>query len=176
MTVTGGLRDRLIHENILRQIREDLVDRGWRMIDDDGTTILNPSRDSHVPLRVIDEYPTEETEEVPLNTIAVSLGDSFQDMLELGSRGEIHMTPVYADFFAENDSLMRHVAGDIYAWVNEHPVIGIWDFSLATPAVDFYVEVEEESPTKDRPARATNPWQKHWMTVSWVVRDERSNE
>ena len=175
MALTGGLRDRMLIENVLRYIMDHLENLGWAVTEPDGVTV-NPAQASYERIRIVDEYPNDpETVEVPLNTLAFSAGDSFQDMFELGSNGETHFSPFYIDFFASNDALMRHVMGDIYAWVNSNPVITVWDFSLATPEVDFYAYLEEESVSKDRPSRATNPWMKHWLMVSFILRDDRPN-
>jgi hypothetical protein len=175
MPLTGGLRDRMILDNVLRQVMNRLETLNWAIMEPDGTEV-NPLQDSYDRIRVIDEYPSDpENVEVPINTMAFSAGDSFQDMLELGSNGETHYSPIYIDFFAASDALMRHVMGDIYAWINENPVIPITDYSIATPAVDFYAILEEESVSKDRPARATNPWMKHWLMVSFILRDDRPN-
>lgn len=175
MALIGGLRDRMILENVLRQIMAHLDSLDWALLTPEGVT-LNATQSSYDRIRIVDEYPNDiDTVEVPVNTLAFSGGDSFQDLLELGSNGEEHYTPIYIDFFAQSDGLMRHVMGDIYAWINSNPVIAITDYSLATPAVDFYAFVEEGSVSKDRPPRATNPWMKHWQIVSFVLRDVREN-
>lgn len=173
MTLAGGLRDRMILENVLRQVMAYLASQSWAIIQPD-TTLIGPVDEAYEPIRIVDEYPDTEVE-VPVNTLAFSAGDSTQDLMELGSNNEVHYSPIYIDFFASSDALMRHVMGDIYAWLNANPVIAIWDYSLATPEVDFYAHVEEESVSKDRPARAVNSWQKHWLMLSFILRDDRTN-
>lgn len=174
MALTGGLRDRMILENVLRQVMAQLATSGWNLIHPDGTLINSDPDAAYERIRIVDEYPDTEVE-VPVNTLAFSAGDSTQDMLELGTNNETHYSPIYIDFFASSDALMRHVMGDIYAWLNANPVIAIWDYSLATPDVDFYAFLEEESVSKDRPARAVNSWQKHWLMLSFILRDDRTN-
>jgi hypothetical protein len=93
----------------------------------------------------------------------------------MGSRGEEHYVPIYCDFFAENDALGRHVIGDIYAFLAENPSIPVYDYDKATPTVDFYAVLEQDTLQKRRPATATNPWQKHWHLVEFRVMDMRAN-
>lgn len=163
MPLTGGLRDRMIHESIFRAVQGFLQVNNW----------LDPGR-QHATITLVDEYPDDDAE-VPLNTVAVSVGDSNQYLLELGSKAETHTTVVYVDFYADGESLGKHVIGDIYAFINENPVIAVYDWSLATPTTDFSVEVVEGSVEKSRPARAVNMWQRHWHSMSFLIRDDRTN-
>lgn len=162
-TLTGGLRDRMLHESMLQALKAELQAKGW----------LDSGR-QHGPIKVIDEYPGD-TDEVDLNTLAVSVGDSFQASLELGSKAETHLTAVYVDFYAEGDAVGRHVIGDLYAFVAANPRLPVYDYSLATPAVDFHVDVVPESAEKERVNRAVNTWQKHWYALAFQVEDVRTN-
>lgn len=162
-TLRGGKRDRMVIESVLRAVRDELAFRDW----------FDPGRE-HLPITLINEYPDTETE-VALNTLAISFGDSFSRLVQLGNMAELHNVPIFFDFFAESDALKYHVAGDIYAWINEQHIIPVWDYDLATPVVDFNLEVLEESAEKQYPPRATNPWLKHWVTVSFIVSDQREN-
>lgn len=166
MTLEGGLRDRMVLESFLQWVRSDLDALGW----------FDSGRE-HLPIRVIDVYPDNDGEntQVPLNTMAFSVGDSFQNLLELGSKAETHVVPMYIDFYGESDALTRHILGDIYLRLNRDPVIPVYDYSLATPVVDFSAFVVEESTEVSYPTRATNPWQKHWGIVSCLVEDDREN-
>lgn len=163
MPLTGGLRDRMIIESMFNLVKDALTDLGWF---DSGR--------HHSPITMIDAYPGD-NEEVAVNTLAVSTGDTFQSMLELGSNGEVHQMAIFYDFYGQNDSLSRHVIGDIYEILNLNPVVPIYDYRSATPYIDFYAEIVEESIEKVLPPRATNPWQKHWQMVGCVVTDDRAN-
>lgn len=162
-TLTGGKRDRMILESILRGVESDLTTRGW----------FGAGR-GHDPLKIIDAFPSE-TEEVAVNTIAFSFGDSFSDPLEMGSMAEEHYYDVFVDFFSESDALGRHVIGDVYEYIQKSRYLDIYDYDQVTPAVDFQVYVEPGTVEKRLPARATNPWQKHWHILSFRVMDDRSN-
>ena len=164
MPLEGGKRDRMTLESVLRQIEADLTARGWF---DSGR--------QHLPINVIDAYPGDQDQEVPLNTMAFSFGDSAQRMMELGSNAEFHVWPVYVDFYGQSDAVTRHILGDIYDFLGKNPVLPVYDYDMATPTVDFHLQVVEESVAKSYPTRATNPWQKHWGIVSFLVEDERTN-
>lgn len=163
MTLTGGKRDRMILESVLRQVEADLDSRGW----------FDANR-QHEAITVIDAYPGND--EVEINTMAFSFGDSTQRMLELGSNAETHTYPVYIDFYGESDALTRHVLGDIYDFFGKNPTLSVYDYDMATPAVDFTVEIVEESVAKTYPTQATNAWQKHWGILSFMVEDDRTYE
>ena len=147
------------------------VQLGERRPNHDWMVCLNRT---HTPINMIDAFPNVDFEP-PKNTLAVSVGDSFQDLLELGSKGETHRAPIYFDFYGESDGVTRHLVGDIYLRLNRDPVIPIYDYDLATPAIDFYAQVVEESVEKTYPSRATNAWQKHWGIVTALIEDDREN-
>lgn len=163
MTLVGGKRDRMVLESVLQHVKSYLIDEDW----------FQPGR-KHLPINMIDAFPDEDSEP-PKNTLAVSVGDSYQALLELGSKAETHVAPVYFDFYGQSDALTRHLIGDIYYRLNKDPVIPIYDYDQATPAIDFYALVVEESVEKSYPTRATNPWQKHWGIVTCLIEDEREN-
>jgi hypothetical protein len=163
-TLTGGLRDRMLLESIFRGIQADLQAKGWF-----------DANDNYDPIQMIDEYPDEEGE-VPLNTLAISMGETYGRSVELGSNATERTIPIYCDFFAQSDGLGRHVIGDILSWVESNPSIPVYDYDQATPSVDFYVQYDEETAETRKPTRAVNPWQKHWHVCEFRVRDERAND
>lgn len=162
--LTGGLRDRMIIESVGNFIEAHLATLGW--FDESGR--------HHGPITVIDEFPDDDAQ-VELNTLAISSEGSFGRRSEMGSTAEEHYMNFFFDFFAESDALGRHFTGDIYAFLQSTPVMPVYDYRQATPPIDFYVGVEDDSPDKRKPPRSTNPWQKHWYTVSFSVTDDREN-
>lgn len=166
MPLTGGKRDRMVLESVLRHVEGYLDSLGWF---DSGR--------QHQPIVVVDAYPGdgEDGAEVALNTMAFSYGDTYQTMVELGTNAETHTAPIYIDFYGESDGLTRHILGDIYAFLGLNPVLAVYDYDMATPTQDFTVEIVEESVSKGFPSRATNPWQKHWGIITMLVEDERAN-
>lgn len=163
-TLTGGLRDRMVLESVLQDIKAQLTTLGW----------FDAGRD-HSPITIVDEYPDEDGD-VPINTLAFSLGDTMSDPLELGSGAEELRIPIFCDFFAESDGLGRHVVGDIHAHVAKQGQFDVLDYRVTpTPPVEFVVQVNDGSIDKRKPTRAVNPWQKNWHVISFVVTEERSN-
>lgn len=163
MTLVGGKRDRMLLQSIFNFVRDELDILNWFDV-----------RPSHSQVFMVDIYPEEE-EQVLINTLAVSVGDTHYLQAELGSNAEEHHTPIYFDFYAQSDGIGRHMVGDIYSILMRNPVIPVYDLDLATPTIDFYVEVVEETVEKQRPLHATNAWQKHWNVVFCQVRDFRTN-
>ncbi len=163
-TLEGGLRDRMILESILRDIEAELTSLGW----------FEAGRD-HKPISIVDEYPDEDGEDVPLNTMAFSFGDIASAPLELGGPAELLWTPIYIDFFAESDGLGRHVIGDIGAHVSKQGQFIVYDYEQTVPTAEFVVQVNDGSLEKRKPTRAVNTWQKNWHVVNFVVTEERSN-
>ena len=159
MTLEGGLRDRMILESILHAIEDNMTTQGW----------FAAGR-HHEPITIVDEYPNDD-DEVAVNTIAFSMGNVYREIAELGSNATEVMIPLFIDIYAESDGLGRHVAGDIATFMQQQGGFPIYDYSLSTPSSSFSVNLEENSVQTVRPARAINPWQRHWFTVTAVFVD-----
>jgi len=162
--LTGGIRYRMTLESVARNIESYLQGLGW----------FDAGRE-HAPIVVLDEYP-DDKDEVALNTLAFSMGDTFTNPTELGSQAEEFSIPMFVDFFAENDGLGRHLTGDVYQHVQTTKVFDVYDYDQATPTVEFNVAVREESSEIRKPERAVNAWQKHWFVCAFIVEDERHNQ
>lgn len=154
----GGLRDRLIHESILQNITSGLDALGW----------FDAGRE-HSPITIIDEFPDDDAE-VAFNTMAISMGDSGGLDTELGSASEDHEMAMFVDFFAENDSLGRHVIGDVYHYLRTNAIQSVYDYTQVGDPVSFTVEVLEDI-DKRKAERAVNKYQKHWHVCSFTVVD-----
>jgi hypothetical protein len=163
MVMTGGLRDRAIHESILRDIEAHMTSLGWF---DSGRR--------HGPIAIVDEYP-DENAEVPINTISVSVGDVRSTQMELGSLAESISIPIFIDMFAESDGLGRHVIGDIASYVHTQGQFDVYDYNKASPTLEFVVQLVDGTIERRKPTRAVNSWQKHWYILVFMVTEERSN-
>lgn len=152
----------MILESILKAIEANLTTRGWF---DDG---------EFSPITIIDEYP-DDTDEVAVNTIAISLGDSRTEPLELGGKSEEIVLPIFVDMFAESDGLGRHVVGDVYEFLMKNQKFTVYDYREATPTEEFVVQYIEYTAETRKPDRAVNAWQKHWHVCAFAVSDMRSN-
>lgn len=155
----GGLRDRLIHESLLQNIKGHLATLGW----------FDAGRE-HSPITVIDEYPEEDSGEVAFNTLAISMGDAAGVPTELGNKAEDHEIAMFTDFFAESDSVGRHLNGDIYAYLRANPIQNIYDYTQVGDPIAFTVEIDEDI-DKRKPDRAVQKWQKHWYVCSFIAID-----
>ncbi len=162
--LSGGTRYRMTLESVARNIETHLGTLGWF----DGGR-------QHEPIVVIDEFP-DDKDEVAVNTLAFSMGDSFTKLMELGGQGETLSLPMFTDFFAENDGIGRDLVGDIYQHVQTIKSFDVLDHDQATPTVEFKVAVFEEASEVRKPTRAVNPWQRHWFVCAFVVEDERFNQ
>lgn len=160
MTI-GGARDRFIHESIKNNAVDHLTILGWF---DSGR--------QHSPIVVIDEFPDENAEVAP-NTLAFSLGDGSGVDLELGNNDESHEMVMFIDFFAESDSVGRHLRGDIYEFFRANERQPVFDYDSVGEPQFAQVEILDDI-EKRKPDRAVNIWQKHWYVVSFTILDERT--
>lgn len=169
MVLRGGLRDRMVFHSVMEDLRAELQAQGWL----DATVYDTiPGSRQHRPITIVDEYPEDDTE-VDLNTIAFSWGNAEGQDMELGSKQEVHYQAIFVDVFAENDAIGRHLIGDLYAYIRENMQFDVYDYSVATPTLEFVAEVEEVD--RRKPTRVVNAWQKHWYTLAFTVTDERAN-
>lgn len=159
----GGLRDRMLLESVMKDIVADLTARGWFNVNS-----------NYAPFTIVDEYP-DDKDEVDLNTIAFSLGDSRTNATELGSKAETIYVPIFVDMFAESDGLGRHVVGDIHEFVQKQGQFDVRDYRDPVPPTEYVVQLVEGSIERSKPTRAVNSWQKHWHIVAFVLTEERSN-
>ena len=157
---TGGLRDRLVFDSIRNNVIAHLTTLGW----------FAGGRE-HTAITVVDEFP-DDNDEVALNTLAFSLGDSGGVDLELGNNDESHEMTLFIDFFAEDDAVGRHLRGDIYEYLRANNIQPVYDYSTDDSQFGT-VEVLEDI-EKRKPDRAVNKWQKHWYVVSFSILDERT--
>lgn len=148
--VTGGIVDRFVRESVFEAANVELTTKGW----------FAAGR-GHEPIVVTYEFP-EEDDPVVINTLAMSVGDSDVDYVELGSTNFSKSHVYVFDFFAENDSLGSELIGDLQDRFFNSPSIPIYDYENAK-AVLFYAEVVDAF--TDRPRRVTQPWQKHWHSL-----------
>ncbi len=157
-TPTGGLRDRLIHESLFQALKTELTTLGW----------FDSGRE-HLPITLIDEYP-DENEEVAFNTMTFSMGDGGGNDSEIGANSEDFEMVIFVDFFAEGDSIGRHVRGDVYEFFRTNRILPVYDYSSVGTPQEFEVEVQDDIDMR-KPDRAVNKWQKHWYVVSFTVVD-----
>lgn len=162
MVLEGGLRDRMMLESVLRAVEGQLQSLGW----------FGTNR-QHLPLTIVDEYPGE-SDEVALNTIAVSMGTKYRQLAEMGSTASEVMMPVFIDIYAQNDGLGRHISGDISDFIHVQGGVQVYDYDHATPTAEFVIELVENTLRTVRDENITRAYQKHWYTVTATFRDDRT--
>lgn len=160
--VVGGLRSRFLFDSVYDQIDAGIDALGWY----DFTRIE--------PVSFIPE-PPDDSDEVQLNTIALSEGDTFDREGELGSHLTRSEYVFYLDIYAESGPIGRMIAHDLRDLImgrhggRQHPVFTIYDLSVATPFSIGYAEVDRVNVSRE-PA-PTKPWQKFWYIVRFDLSD-----
>lgn len=171
MAYVGGLRDRLVVENVRNLIEECLSDLGWFS----SNSLINN------PLEIRTEPVDDDTEILP-NVITIVDEDVDSMEQEMGSDFREHRWSYAIDIFAEDTASGKHLAGDVRAILQgKLPSIGrvgdrvaVYDLTQATPDVMFYIEIEDVVSGRQR--YYTKPFQKFWWTVLFDVVDYYDNE
>lgn len=182
----GGLRDRLIIEGVFRTIGDGLAALGWfdnqepTILDAEGAPIPNPhfqgstTRRAHQPLNYVGK-PVNPRVQIPPNTVSV-FGEAYDDEeVELGSSRTEDRHAMSVDIFGQSDAVSRELSGDIRDILKgklpsigrDRPFIGILDYTLATPSLLFYVELEKVR--IDQAHHFEEHWLQFWRTVSFDV-------
>lgn len=160
--LSGGKRDRMIIESVYRGLENYLDTLGW----------FDPTGRFHAPIALVDEFPDLNLADVPVNTLAISAESVIPHAIEMGARTSEHLFTMFVDFFAEGDSLGRHVAGDVLEYVKSRDTIPVYDYSDAGDPLEFAVDVHDNAEIR-KPDNVTQPWQRHWYTVEFAVEDMR---
>jgi hypothetical protein len=161
----GGIRERLIADSVYQLIKTGLTDLGWF---DSGRP--------HMPLH-IRTTSVGNDEEIPLNTIVVNETTSIDNQAEMGSNlGEI-TTTFYVDFYAEKESIGKHVIHDVRDILKGRmPDIGrtasnlpVYDWFMATPSLIFTCDIEDV--VVDQARDFPKPYQKYWWACRFDIVD-----
>lgn len=167
----GGRRTRFISDSFYEMVRSSMEALGWF---DDGR--------QHSSIEMVRVDPNWD-EPTKLNTLALLDSDIVDDDLEMGSNYTEDRWTVYADFYGEDDSIGKHVAGDLRDILRgkmpsigrSRPIVPVYDFSV-TPDPPFLFNVEIENVVLDRSHNATKPWMKHWYSVRAELVDGYGDE
>lgn len=171
MTVlAGGLRTRMIFDNLYGVINVGLSNIGW----------FEAGR-RHAPISMVAEEQ-DSTQEVPVNTLAVSDENVSSQVWEVGSQLSQDTRYFYVDFFGESDAVSKHIIGDVrdillgkFPSVGlKGPVLPVYDLSQATPTVVFSCDIIRV--TVDRSHDYTHPWMRHWYSLQVSLLDYYDNQ
>lgn len=167
----GGLRTRLIRDNLVNRIEDNLDLLGW----------FDTGR-QHDDIEVLPEPLDNDSEALP-NKITVSFEEERDKEFELGSYLSEHTHKCYVDIYAESLSLGFALSGDVkdiiagrFTTIGQSglPSMSVLDVRLATPSHLFYVQFENLS--LDRSRAYNKPFQKFWWVVSFDLIDYYSTE
>lgn len=170
MNYVGGLRLRLIRDSLYSMIDDALHAMGWF---DEGR--------NHLPVHFRSEpYPADV--EIPLNTLVLADDSMTPYDAEMGSSLGEFIYRVYADFYAENDTIGRHLIQDLTALLEgrvasagrTRPNFVVWDYTQATPTELFYCQIEDV--IWDKALDFPKPWQRHWYSCRFDIIDVYADE
>ena len=166
----GDLRARLIRDSLYNMMKGSLTQRGW--FDDNRR---------HLPINLIPKA-MDWNDEIPLNTIALVM-DTIQDTeAEMGSDLSDNRQVCYFDFYAESEDVGMGVAAEMKDIIRgkmpsigrSRPVLDVLDYTMATPAVIFYCDIENV--VQDRATGFAKPWMRYWFTVRFTLIDTYGDE
>lgn len=171
MTVTGGLRARLIRDSLFHMIKDSLEALGW--LDDNRY---------HSPI-IFAYDPVDITEEIRPNTVGIDVLETRDFPLEVGSPLSEDIRRYEVDFFAESAALGEHFIYDVRDIIDGRlPSIGrdsrtltVKDYrNAATPADLFIVHIDNVE--VDKSFNSPQPWLKNWWACFFDVEDTYRGE
>lgn len=160
-TYVGGTRMRLISDSVYFMIRDALTALGWF---DNGR--------HHAPIQMLrGEVPWDEP--VQVNTLVVGDVNVTGDDAEMGSNLTEDRWTVFVDFYAEDDSVGKHMAGDVRDILRGkmpsvgrgRPIVTVLDYASGTMPAPELFDVEVEFVVLDRAHNAPKPWMRYWYSV-----------
>lgn len=175
MAYVGGLRARLISDNLYNLLKDSLEDLGW----------MDAGR-QHAPVRVEPE-PLEADEEAKPNVVTLSEEFMSEVDSEMGHHpGRAQKTEkswdYVIDIYGENQAIAKQLAADIYDVISgkftslgrTEPILVVYDLSQATPSEIFTCQIEDFSMDKAR--NYVKSYQRFWWSVFFTVVDEYTDE
>ena len=157
--VTGGLRRRLIKDNLYYMLEDSLRQLGW----------FNGAL-SRQSVTLVAEQIDARTEIKP-NVIGISAEDLLSENIELGSNLDEYTWSIFIDIFAESEAVGTHLSGDIYDILNGKIS------SIGRTGPDFAVKdlMTEEQPflfncyIDGIEVARVREWEKPHMKYWWIV-------
>lgn len=172
MTIyVGGLRARLIRDNLHKTLEHSLEHLGWY---DQGR--------NHRPVE-LKSAPYDNDVEILPNAVGIAFEESFSYDMEMGSHLTETTHDAYIDIFAESDPVGMQLGGDIYDILRgkfaslasegispqHNGRMPIYDFSKPDKPLIFYVGLEDIHMHRNRTWR--DQYNKFWWTIAVTVID-----
>lgn len=162
MTVTGGLRKRLIKDNLYFAMYNSLEALGWfeNTMSENPVTLITEQIDS--------------SQEITPNKIGLSSEDITGEDIELGSNLTEDSWEIYFDIFAESESIGVHLSGDIYDILrgkspHSIDVLNVYDLTQTGQPLLFTCQIEDTEIGRVR--EWEKPYNKYWWVVGCMVKD-----
>ena len=167
---SGGLRIRLINDNLISFVRDGLTDLGWFETDR-----------HHKPVSVINEGLNWEEEAEP-NIVAVTAEHVQEFEAEMGSNLADHTWQFYVDVYGESESVALHLATDIRDMLSGRmssigytkPSLNVYDRTQATPPLIFTCDIEDIEMDKSR--FEAKPFRYSWWVIAFTISDQYGDE
>lgn len=145
MAYVGGLRERLIKENLVAFLESGLQEIGWY-----------DSARNHEPVSVTGDH-LDPSVEIKPNIVSVSFEDEFFEDLEMGSDLQSNLHAVVVDIFAENLPIGQHLKGDVldlmrgkFSSISSEPTLRVYDITQASPTYLFSCYYEDFEVERNR--------------------------
>jgi hypothetical protein len=172
-TVVGGLRSRLIFDNLFYLIQTNLDQLGW--LDGNGRR--------HSPIHLVVESQ-DITTEIPINTLTLSDENMSSVPWEVGSQLTQDTRYYYVDFFAESDPVGKHLIGDVrdvlhgkYASLGRTaPNLDVWDLRTNGQPTNLLFSCDLINIRVDRAHGYREPWLRHWYSIQFALLDWYTND
>jgi hypothetical protein len=171
-TLVGGIRSRLIRDNLLALVTEILDQLGH----------LDPNAVGRKPVTVIPD-PVDWQNDIDWNTVGVSMGNRPNpEPAEMGSNLAKYKRTYYVDFVCENDSVGAQLSDDVADGLmglmasigRSSPWFTVYDLRQPTPEALFDVEIT--SVDSDKAHNFPHPWLAHWHVVIVEIEDTYGGE
>lgn len=165
MEIIGGLRDRLIRDNLYNELKAGLEYLDWF---DSGR--------QHRPVDFRSEPIGHEKEALP-NIVTLSFEDHRSRDYELGSYASEHTQDVWLDVYAESYSVGMHLTGDLKALIGgrfnftgiQGQRLSVLSLHEATPTHQFYVEIDRIY--SDRSRVYSKPFEEFAWMINFTITD-----
>ena len=165
MAYVGGSRQRLIKDNMKRQIESGLDALGW----------FDAGR-PHMPVTVsADQF--EPNEEIKPNAVVVVIEDFTAESMGMGQDESLEENTInaFVEIFAEDNSIGQHLAGDVYdlmrgkfTAIDDSRAIDVLDLGVDDAHL-FYCWYEDFEIMKNRSWDL--PFNKYWWTIAVDIID-----
>lgn len=172
MGIAGGLRARLIRDNIYDVVNDGLTELGYMDANRNHRSVT------------VRSTPVPNSEEAQPNLVVVTAEDVFENYNEMGSIFADHTWLYYVDVYAEDNILGMQLGADVRDILQGRlttvsrigPSIDVYDLRVnaATPHRLFSVDIEEVDLNKSR--FFEKPFQEHWWMVDFRVVDSYTTD